>query len=175
MQRWKRLPDPTDPDSGEAVVHPLQQAQRCWVVSGRQRVCRPYYHGLRRKPDGKEGEALRGMQYTRIHDVGHVYHVDNITYSTSRLPALTSTTPRRKSSCRLVDFTKDAILEDFNKREWIYLYLKKSAATTREEAVAAYCYPLIPHVSKDNIPWRHVPLGGSQQPGRNYHFDDVSC
>jgi hypothetical protein len=103
----------------------------------------------------------------------HVYHVDNITYSTSPVFSHNEYNTKKDEFSRPNGFYEDKIVEDFNKREWIYLYLKNSAATTREEAVAAYCYPLIPHVSEDNIPWHHVPLGGSQQPGRNYHFDDA--
>ena len=103
----------------------------------------------------------------------HVYHVDNITYSTSPVFSTNEYNTKKEEFSRPNGFYEDSILEDFNKREWIYLYLKNSAATTREEAVAAYCYPLIPHRSEDNIPWHHVPLGGSQQPGRNYHFDDA--
>ena len=106
-------------------------------------------------------------------NLGHVYHVDNITYSTSPVFSTNEYNTMKDEFSRPNGFYEDSILEDFNKREWIYLYLKNSAATTREEAVAAYCYPLIPHLSKDNIPWHHVPLGGSQQPGRNYHFDDA--
>jgi hypothetical protein len=106
-------------------------------------------------------------------NLGHVYHVDNITYSTSPVFSTNEYNTRKEEFSRPNGFYEDSILEDFNKREWIYLYLKNSAATTREEAVAAYCYPLIPHRSEDNIPWHHVPLGGSQQPGRNYHFDDA--
>ena len=106
-------------------------------------------------------------------NLGHVYHVDNITYSTSPLFSKDEYNTRKEDFVRPNGFYEESILEDFNKREWIYLYLKNSAANTREEAVAAYCYPLIPHISKDNIPWHHVPLGGSQQLGRNYHFDDA--
>lgn len=103
----------------------------------------------------------------------HVYHVDNITYSTSPVFSHNEYNTKKDEFSRPNGFYEEKIVEDLNKREWIYLYLKNSAATTREEAVAAYCYPLIPHVSEDNIPWHHVPLGGSQQPGRNYHFDDA--
>ncbi len=106
-------------------------------------------------------------------NLGHVYHVDNITYCTSPVFSTNEYNTMKEEFSRPNGFYEDSILEDFNKREWIYLYLKNSAATTREEAVAAYCYPLIPHLSKDNIPWHHVPLGGSQKPGRNYHFDDA--
>lgn len=106
-------------------------------------------------------------------NLGQVYHVDNITYSTSPVFSTNEYNTQKDEFSRPNGFYEDSILEDFNKREWIYLYLKNSAATTREEAVAAYCYPLIPHRSEDNIPWHRVPLGGSQQPGRNYHFDDA--
>lgn len=99
-------------------------------------------------------------------NLAHVYHIDNITYSTS--PVFSTNEYNTMNE----EFSH-TILEGFNKREWIYLYLKNSAATTKNEAVAAYCYPLIPHLSEDNIPWHQVPLGGSQQPGRNYHFDDA--
>lgn len=99
-------------------------------------------------------------------NLAHVYHVDNITYSTC--PVFST----NEYNTMKGEFSHSTV-EEFKKREWIYLYLKNSAATTREEAVAAYCYPLIPHISEDNIPWHHVPLGGSQQPGRNYHFDDA--
>jgi hypothetical protein len=103
----------------------------------------------------------------------HVYHVDNITYCTSPVFSTNEyNTMKQEFSCPNGPY-EDSIVEDFNKREWIYLYLKDSSATTREQAVAAYCYPLIPHRSQDNIPWHRVPLGGSQQPGRNYHFDDT--
>ncbi len=106
-------------------------------------------------------------------NLGHVYHVDNITYSTSPVFSTNEYNTMKDQFTKPNGAYEDSILGDFNKREWIYLYLKNSAATTREEAVAAYCYPLIPHISEDNIPWHHVPLGGSQQPGRNYHFDDA--
>lgn len=106
-------------------------------------------------------------------NLGHVYHVDNITYCTSPVFSTNEYNTMKEEFSRPNGFYEDSILEDFNKREWIYLYLKNSAATTREEAVAAYCYPLIPNRSEDNIPWHSVPLGGSQQPGRNYHFDDA--
>ena len=101
-------------------------------------------------------------------NLGHVYHVDNITYSTSPVFSTNEYNTRKDEFSRPNGFYEDSILEDFNKREWIYLYLKDS-----QQSPAAYCYPLIPHRSEDNIPWHRVPLGGSQQPGRNYHFDDA--
>lgn len=103
----------------------------------------------------------------------YVYHVDNITYCTSPVFSTNEYNTMKREFSSPNGPYEDSIVEGFNKREWIYLYLKNSAATTREEAVAAYCYPLIPHSSEDNIPWHRVPLGGSQQPGRNYHFDDT--
>ena len=106
-------------------------------------------------------------------NLGHVYHVDNITYSTSPVFSKNEYNTHKEEFINPNGFYEESVLGDFEGREWIYLYLKNSAAKTREEAVAAYCYPLIPHISKDNIPWHHVPLGGSQQPGRNYHFDDA--
>lgn len=106
-------------------------------------------------------------------NLGHVYHVDNITYSTSPVFSKNEYNTHKEEFISPNGFYEESVLGDFEGREWIYLYLKNSAANTREEAVAAYCYPLIPHISKDNIPWHHVPLGGSQQPGRNYHFDDA--
>jgi len=103
----------------------------------------------------------------------YVYHVDNITYCTSPVFSTNEYNTMKREFSSPNGPYEDSIVEGFNKREWIYLYLKNSAATTREEAVVAYCYPLIPHSSEDNIPWHRVPLGGSQQPGRNYHFDDT--
>lgn len=99
--------------------------------------------------------------------LGHVFHVDNITYSTSPTFSTNEYNTNKDKFSHPNGEYESSIVEDFNKREWIYLYLKDP-----QQNPAAYCYPLIPHVSEDNTPWNRVPLGGSQQPDRNYHFDD---
>ena len=57
-------------------------------------------------------------------NLGHVYHVDNITYSTSPVFSTNEYNTKKEEFSRPNGFYEDAILEDFNKREWIYLYLK---------------------------------------------------
>lgn len=94
----------------------------------------------------------------------HVYHVDNITYITCPVFTTTEYNTKREEFSRPNGFYEDSILEEFKKREWIYLYLKDSQGNP-----AAYCYPLIPHISEDNIPWHRIPLGRQ----RSYHYDDA--
>jgi hypothetical protein len=98
----------------------------------------------------------------------HVYHVDNITYSTSPVFSTNEYNTTKEEFSRPNGDYESSIVEGFNKREWIYLYLMDAQGSP-----SAYCYPLIPHLSEDNMPWHSVPLGGSHQPGRNYHFDDA--
>ena len=114
-------------------------------------------------------------------NLGHVYRVEDITYSTSPIFSPNEYNTMKEEFSRPNGIYEESIVENFNKREWIYLYLKNSAGNTAEEAAAAYCYPLIPHSPEDGssrtqanaTPWHRIPLGGSQQPGRNYHYEDA--
>ena len=94
----------------------------------------------------------------------HVYHVDNITYITCPVFTTNEYNTKREGFSRPNGDYERSIVEGFSKREWIYLYLKDSQGSP-----VAYCYPLIPHISEDNIPWHRIPLGRQ----RSYHYDDA--
>lgn len=94
---------------------------------------------------------------------GQVFKMSDVTYSTS--PAFSHT--EYNTANLNIGFLSGPLLQDFNKREWIYLYLKDA-----KDELVGYSYPLIPSqlgAVWDIVPGRvYDPVSGLPT-GESYH------
>ena len=81
-------------------------------------------------------------------NTGSVFKMSDVTYSTS--PAFSF--QEYNTYALPIGDRAGPILQDFNKREWIYLYLKDN-----QNKLVAYTYPLVPWVTGRDHPWQVVP------------------
>ena len=81
-------------------------------------------------------------------NTGSVFKMSDVTYSTS--PAFSF--QEYNTFALPIGDRSGPILQDFNKREWIYLYLKDN-----QNKLVAYTYPLVPWVTGRDHPWQVVP------------------
>lgn len=79
---------------------------------------------------------------------GSVFNMSDVTYSTS--PAFSF--QEYNTIALPIGDRAGPLLEDFNQREWIYLYLKDA-----QNKLVAYTYPLVPWTTGRDHPWQVVP------------------
>lgn len=79
---------------------------------------------------------------------GSVFKMSDVTYSTS--PAFSF--QEYNTIALPVGDRSGPILDDFNQREWVYIYLKDN-----QNKLVAYTYPLVPWVTGRDHPWQVVP------------------
>ena len=81
-------------------------------------------------------------------NTGSVFKMSDVTYSTS--PAFSF--QEYNTIALPIGDRSGPILDDFNQREWIYLYLKDA-----QHKLVAYTYPLVPWTTGRDHPWQVVP------------------
>ena len=79
---------------------------------------------------------------------GSVFKMSDVTYSTS--PAFSF--QEYNTIALPIGDRSGPILDDFNQREWVYIYLKDN-----QNKLVAYTYPLVPWVTGRDHPWQVVP------------------
>tara|TARA_Y100000817_G_scaffold86456_1_gene67134 strand:- start:945 stop:2285 length:1341 start_codon:yes stop_codon:yes gene_type:complete len=100
-------------------------------------------------------------------NTGSVFKMSDVTYSTS--PAFSF--QEYNTIALPIGDREGPLLQEFNQREWIYLYLKDA-----QHKLVAYTYPLVPWTTGRDHPWQVVP-GRVYDPssglptGGSYHED----
>ena len=141
-------------------VHTDQFGNKVWLILsnvlnavGWYHVESPFVHTVNGQLDSVFNNKTINI-YGETHvlpypgNTGSVFKMSDVTYSTS--PAFSF--QEYNTIALPIGDREGPLLQDFNQREWIYLYLKDA-----QHKLVAYTYPLVPWTTGRDHPWQVVP------------------